>query len=125
MKNKSLENIVVKHSDGVETVFDLSGIAEEKHPKIEKCFKGCGFDLLNWDNKDLAKILDYFDESTNRHDFLCFWFKEKGEEKSALLHKGNYHDVDCAYYIRIGKDVDLFSSKDEVMDFLEHLSKHK
>lgn len=93
--------------------------------KPEKSLKGRGFDLLNWENEDLAKLLDCLDESTNPNDFLCFWFKENGEEKSAILRKGNYRDFECAYYIRIGKDVDLFSNKDEVIEFLEYLSKHK
>lgn len=107
MDNKSLKNVVVKH------------------PKAEKRFKGCGLDLLNWENENLAKLLDCLDESTNPNDFLDFWFKENGEEKCATLHKGNYQDFDYAYYIKIGKDVDLFSSKDEVIDFLKYLSKHK
>ena len=117
MENKSLEKI--------ETVFDLSEIAEEKYPKTEKRFKARGFDLLNWDNETLAKMLNYFNESTYPNEFLCFWFKENGEEKCATLYKGNYQDFECAYYIKIGKDVDLFSNKDEVIDFLEYLSKHK
>lgn len=107
MENKSLENIVVKHS------------------KTEKRFKARGIDVLNWNKEILAKILGYFDKSTYPNEYLCFWFKENGEEKCATLHKGNYQDFDCAYYIRIGKDVDLFSDKDELIDFLKYLSKHK
>lgn len=117
--------IKIKSGDGVDITFDVSGIAEKKYPKLEKRFKGRGIDLLNWDNEYLAKMLDYFDESRYPNDFLAFWFKENGEEKCATLHKGNYQDFECAYYIRIGKDVDLFSNKEEVKDFLEYLSKCK
>lgn len=139
MDNKSLEKFVVTNADGVETVFDFrelnKQLAEDEerinceYPCPKRVFKGFRLDFLAQNKETLLYwldcLLDYFEErnSQSGSNGFSFWFKENGEDKSAILYKGNYQDFDCAYHIIIGEDVDLFNNRDEVKDFLVYLAK--
>lgn len=80
------------------------------------------WDVITKENFGNSNLLHNVDELYPDEE-IGFYFRQKGKLCYAVLGKGNYQDFDCAYYIRIGKDVDLFSNKNELRVFLEHLLK--
>ena len=54
---------------------------------------------------------------------IGFHFKQEGKLVSAVLGTREYQGFDCAYYLTVEKDTDLFNDKDELRIFLKHILK--
>jgi hypothetical protein len=70
--------------------------------------------------EDIDDILKSVDD-LHTDEEVGFRFKQLGGVHHAVLGKGNYQDFDCAYYLTIEKDTDLFNNKNELRMFLEYL----
>lgn len=80
------------------------------------------WDVITKENFGNSNLLHNVDELYPDEE-IGFRFKQSGKLCHAVLGKGNYQDFDCAYYLTIEKDTDLFDNKDELRVFLEHLLK--
>lgn len=80
------------------------------------------WDVITKENFGNSNLLHNVDELYPDEE-IGFYFRQEDELCYAVLGKGNYQDFDCAYYLTIEKDTDLFNNKDELRLFLEHLLK--
>ena len=80
------------------------------------------WDVITKENFRNSSLLHNVDELYPDEE-IGFRFRQDGKLCYAVLGKGNYKGFNCAYYLTIEKDTDLFDNKDELRMFLEHLLK--
>ena len=78
-----------------------------------------------WDefvNADVDIILDMVEGLTENEE-IEFIMTMQGEYKSAYVGRGYVCGYRCEYYVRIGKDYDLFFDRESCKVFLEYCKK--
>ena len=78
------------------------------------------WEVVTLDNVDV--LLNNVDELLPDEE-IGFHFMQEGKLVCAALGKSDYEGFDCAYYLTVEKDTDLFDNKDELSVFLKHLLK--
>lgn len=78
-----------------------------------------------WDeftNADTNILLDMVDGLTENEE-IAFIMSLEGELHEASIGRGDVSGCCCKYYVRIGKDYDLFWDRASCFIFLEHCKK--
>lgn len=81
--------------------------------------------LVLWEdfsNVDINILLDMAD-GLRENEEIEFIMNLKGEFHEASIGRGDVSGCRCKYYVRIGKDYDLFWDRDSCFIFLEHCKK--
>lgn len=81
--------------------------------------------LVLWEdfsNVDINILLDMAD-GLRENEEIGFTMRLKDEFHEASIGRGNVSGCRCKYYVRIGKDYDLFWDRESCFIFLEHCKK--
>jgi hypothetical protein len=81
--------------------------------------------LVLWEdfsNVDINILLDMVD-GLRENEEIEFTMRLKDEFHEASIGRGNVSGCRCKYYVRIGKDYDLFWDRESCFIFLEHCKK--
>ena len=81
--------------------------------------------LVLWEdfsNVDINILLDMVEGLTENEE-IEFTMLMSGKFYEASIGRGNVSGCRCKYYVRIGKDYDLFWDRESCFIFLEHCKK--